>query len=185
MPVTLTGAVSRMTHGGAGDFDINLPLPPGTMPRGVECRSGGASGDYTMVFTFSNNLTSVDSASVTGGCGSVVSGTSGIGPNPNQYTASLTGVTCIDYFTVTLSNVNDSAGNHSDNVSSPEMGVLVGDVNASGVVTSGDTNLCRTEALQPVTNANFRNDINASGAITSGDTNAIKQNALSQLPTPP
>ena len=65
------------------------------------------------------------------------------------------------------------------------MGVLVGDVNASGVVTSGDTNLCKAQALQPVTSANFRNDINASGAITTGDVNIIKQNALSQLPTPP
>jgi Dockerin type I domain len=61
------------------------------------------------------------------------------------------------------------------------MGVLVGDVNASGVVTSGDTNLCKSQALQPVTSANFRNDINASGSITTGDVNIIKQNALSHL----
>jgi hypothetical protein len=65
------------------------------------------------------------------------------------------------------------------------MGVLVGDVNASGVVTSGNTNLCKAQALQSVTSGNFRNDINASGEITTGDTNIIKQNALSQLPTPP
>jgi hypothetical protein len=65
------------------------------------------------------------------------------------------------------------------------MGLLIGDVNASGIVTSGDTNLCKAQALQPVTSANFRNDINASGAITTGDVNLIKQNALSQLPTPP
>jgi hypothetical protein len=57
----------------------------------------------------------------------------------------------------------------------------VGDVNASGIVTSGDTNLCKAQALQPVTHANFRNDINASGAITTGDVNLIKQNALSHL----
>jgi hypothetical protein len=62
------------------------------------------------------------------------------------------------------------------------MGVLVGDVNASGVVTSGDTSLCEAQAVQPITGANFRNDINASGAITAGDASAIKQNALSQLP---
>jgi hypothetical protein len=76
------------------------------------------------------------------------------------------------------------AGN-SGSVTGPQMGLLVGDVNASGVVTSGDTNLCKAEALHTVTNANFRNDINASGAITTGDANIIKQNALSQLPTPP
>ena len=62
------------------------------------------------------------------------------------------------------------------------MGVLIGDVNASRIVTSGDTNLCKAEALKPVTANNFRNDINASGEITSGDVNLIKQHALEQLP---
>ena len=36
-PLQLTSAVSRMTHGGAGDFDVNLPL---TGEPGVECRNG-------------------------------------------------------------------------------------------------------------------------------------------------
>jgi hypothetical protein len=76
--------------------------------------------------------------------------------------------------------VNDSAGNFSSAVSA-SMGVLVGDVNASGVVTSGDTNLCKAQALQTVTIDNFRNDINTSGDITTGDANLIKQNALSHL----
>jgi len=52
-------------------------------------------------------------------------------------------------------------------------------------VTSGDTNLCKAQALQPVTSANFRNDVNASGSITTGDVNIIKQNALTRLPTSP
>ena len=51
-----------------------------------------------------------------------------------------------------------------------------------GVVTTGDTNLCKAQALQTLTNSNFRNDINVSGAITTGDVNLIKQNALTQLP---
>ncbi len=58
----LSSAVSRKTHGAAGDFDIALP--------GVECRSGGAGGDYTLVVTLSNNLVS-GNASVTSGTGSV------------------------------------------------------------------------------------------------------------------
>jgi hypothetical protein len=82
---------------------------------------------------------------------------------------------------VTLSDVNDSAEHYSSTVNA-KMGVLLGDINGSGVVTSGDTNLCKAQALQTVTNANFRSDINASGSITTGDVNLIKQNALSQLP---
>ena len=41
-------AVSRKTQG-AGTFDINLP-PSGS--PGIECRSGGGTNDYRVVFTF-------------------------------------------------------------------------------------------------------------------------------------
>jgi hypothetical protein len=170
----LVSVKSRKTHGSAGTFDVDLPLI-GT--SGIECRSGGANGDYKLVFTFLNN-TSVASVSVTSGAGTVSS--SSIGPNPNQYTVNLTAVTNAQYLTVMLNGALDSTGNRG-NVVGPKMGVLVGDVNASGVVTSGDTNLCKAQALQQVTNTNFRNDINASGAITTGDVNLIKQNALSHL----
>ena len=90
----LTSVVSRMTHGGAGIFDINLSL---TGPRGIEPRSSASlgAGNYALVFTFADNLTSVASASVTshdpaGGTGTVQS--SSPGPNPNQYTVNLTNV---------------------------------------------------------------------------------------------
>jgi hypothetical protein len=180
--VQLVSVASRITHGSAGPFDIDLPL---TGTRGVECRTSASlgAGNYMLVYTFANTLTSVGGASVTSGTGMVSS--SSIGTDPHQYIVNLTGVTNAQYLTVTLANVNDSAGNSSSSVLGPSMGVLVGDVNASGIVTSGDTNLCKAQALQPVTSANFRNDINASGAITTGDVNIIKQNALQQLPSPP
>jgi hypothetical protein len=174
-PVQLNAVVSRKVHASAGTFDINLPL---TGTRGVECRSPGQTGtagvDYKLVFTLSTPVTS---------CGTASTGVAVTGPNPDQCTVNLTGVPNAQYITVTLNGVVNATG-AVGNVSGT-MGVLVGDVNASGVVTSGDTNLCKAQALQPVTNANFRNDINASGAITTGDVNIIKQNALHQLPSPP
>ena len=179
LPVQLNAVVSRKVHGMAGTFDVDLPL---TGPQGVECRSGGANGNYTLVFTFANALAGVGGASVTSGSGSVSS--SAIGTDAHQYIVDLSGVGNAQYLTVSLTNVTDSAGNSSSAVSAT-MGVLVGDVNASGVVTSGDTNLCKAQALQPVTSANFRNDVNASGSITTGDVNLIKQNALTQLPPSP
>jgi hypothetical protein len=158
-PVQLTAVASRKVHGSAGAFDVDL-LPPAP---GIECRSGGANGDYTIVFTFANTLTSVSGASVSSGTGTISS--SAINSNdPNQYIVNLTRVANVQHITVSLAYVYDSAGNASSNVSAT-MGVLVGDVNASGIVTSGDTNLCKAQALQPVTSANFRNDINASGSI--------------------
>jgi hypothetical protein len=174
----LLSVVSRKVHGTAGTFDINLPL---TGPRGVECRSPGQTGtpgiDYKMVFTFSAPVTS---------CGTPSTGTVSP-PSGNTCTVNLTGLPNAQYTTVTLTGVNVPTACPAPFVGnvSGTMGLLVGDVNASGVVTSGDTNLCKAQALQPVTNANFRDDINASGSITTGDVNIIKQNALSQLPTPP
>ena len=44
-PIYSTLAVSRLTHGAAGTFNINLPL---SGLAGVECRS---SSIYTVVFT--------------------------------------------------------------------------------------------------------------------------------------
>jgi hypothetical protein len=174
--VQLVSVVSSKAHGSAGTFDIDLPL---TGPRGIECRSGGATNDYTLVFSFANTLTSVASASVMSGTGSVTSSAID-SSDAHQYIVNLSGVTNAQYLTVTLANVSDSVGNFSGSISQ-QMGVLIGDVNASGIVTSGDTNLCKAQALQPVTSANFRCDINASGSITTGDVNIIKQNALSHL----
>jgi trimeric autotransporter adhesin len=175
-PTMLQTVVSRKTHGSAGTFDVDLPL---TGSPGIECRSGGANGDYTMVFSFVNALTGAGGATVTSGNGSVSSAKID-SSNAHNYIVNLTGVTNAQTINVTLNNMTDSAGNSGSAVSA-RMGVLLGDVNASGVVTSGDTNLCKAQALQPVTSANFRNDVNASGAITTGDVNIIKQNALSHL----
>jgi hypothetical protein len=175
----LTSVVSRKVHGSAGTFDINLPLA-GT--RGVECRSGGASNDYMLVFTFPNNLTSVAGASVTSGAGSVSS--SSIGPNPNQYTVNLTGVTTAQYVTVTLSNVADSAGN-TGNVTAPQMGVLVGDVNANGVVSNTDVSAVKSQVAAPVTASDFRNDVTANGVISNTDVSTTKTQVGTTLPSSP
>jgi hypothetical protein len=61
--LALVTAASRKVHGEAGTFDVPLTLA-GT--PSVESRSGGAMGDHTIVFTFSNNI-ATSSASVTSG----------------------------------------------------------------------------------------------------------------------
>src|SRR5207302_1822821 len=70
-PVQLGSAVSRKTHGSAGTFDVDLPL---TGTPGIECRSGGANGNYMMVFKFANTLSNVGSASVSSGTATMVGG---------------------------------------------------------------------------------------------------------------
>src|SRR4029077_14321640 len=67
--VPLASVTSRKFHGGT-PFEIALPL---TGSPGIECRSGGVSGDQTMIFTFTNPLTNVDGASIMSGTGAVAS----------------------------------------------------------------------------------------------------------------
>jgi len=132
--------------------------------------------------TFANPLVSVAGRNVTGTKNNpTVDANSGINANePHEYIVNVTGVQNAQKLTITLTGISDTVGNSTASLA-VDMGVLLGDVNSSGVVTSGDTNLCKAQALKPVTSSNFRDDINVSGAITTGDVNLIKQNALSQI----
>ena len=127
-PLQLTSAVSRKTHGGAGDFDIDLPLAG---EPGVECRSSG--GNHTIVVTCSNTLVS-GNASVTSGTGNVAGSPTFSG---NTMTVNLNGVTDVQKITVTLSNVTDSSANVlPDTPVSANM--LIGDTNANKTVNASD-----------------------------------------------
>jgi Peptide N-acetyl-beta-D-glucosaminyl asparaginase amidase A len=178
-PVQLNGVVSRMAHNGAGTFDVDFPL---TGTRGVECRSGGANGDYTIIFTFANSLVSVDSATVS--CGSVAGINSGIGPYSNQFTISLTtGNVCnAQYITVTLNNVNDSTGNHSGIISSPEMGFLLGDVDATGRVDGNDVSAVQSHTRQTTDGTNYRYDVDVTGRIDGNDVSTTQGQTRTSLP---
>src|SRR6267378_3366739 len=175
-PVHLNAVASRMTHGSAGTFDVDLPLAG---RPGIECRSGGANGDYTIVFIFANTLTSVQRASVTSGTGVVKN--SGIGNDAHQYIINLTGVTNAQYVTATLANVIDSQGNGSASVAAT-MGVLLGDVNASSRVDSTDVFQLRQQSLQNANSSNFRMDIDESCRIDSTDLFITRQQTLTGLP---
>ena len=182
-PLAPTSVVSRMTHGSAGTFDIALPLDP-AVPRAVEPRSSTTlgAGNYTLVFTFPVNLASVASATVSSGTGTAASGS--IGPNPNQYTVNLTGVADQQYITITLNSVVDVVGD-TGNVVSPQMGVLIGDIDGSGRVDSTDTFDVRQDSLQTTNSSNFRADVDTSGRIDSNDVFITRQQSLTSLPAPP
>jgi hypothetical protein len=159
---TLVKVVSRKTHGSPGqDFDVDL-TPPAS---GIECRSGGPNGDYTMVFTFSNPITS---------CGVASSGAATPGPNSNQCTVQLTGVPNAQYKTVQLTGVIDN--NMQPVNAAGTMGVLIGDVTANGVVTNTDVGAVKgqVDPTRPVTETNFRDDVSVNGFVTNTDVGAVK-----------
>lgn len=173
----LTLAVSRFVHGGAGTFDVNLPLSGSVA---VECRSASI---YTVVFTFASPLLTVASvhASATG---NIQPGpaTGQIDPNDSHnYIASLTMLPNAQYITVTLGDVNDADGNFSSEVPAV-MGLLIGDTNANGTVNAGDVAQTKSRLGQSVAATNFRSDVNANGAINAGDVSIVKSNLGSGLP---
>jgi len=159
-----------------------------TGTRGVECRSGGANGNYAIVFTFANNLTSVDQATVTTGAGTVSSTV--LGPNAalnlsaKQFEVNLTGVTNAQYLVVSLVNAKDSTG-AIGNVIGPQMGVLIGDVTGNGIVSNGDVSAVQAQVAQTVTSSNFRDDVNANGTLSNGDVSLTKAQVGQTLPSSP
>jgi len=161
--------VSRETHGSAGTFDINLALTD-------ECRSGGASNSYQMVFNFPIPVT-FTSAAVTAGTGSVSSSS---GSGTTSLTVNLTGVTNAQRITVTLYGVSDG-GSGSANLTA-QMGVLVGDTNGNGTVNAADVAQTKGRLGQTVGATNFRSDASANGSIDAADTAIIKQNSGASLP---
>jgi hypothetical protein len=102
----------------------------------------------------------------------------------NTCTINLTGVADQQYITVTLNGVLD-ANNASGDVVSPQLGILVGDVNASGRVDAADVSSARQQTLQTINPSNFRNDLNASGRIDAADVSLARQDTLHSLPSTP
>lgn len=166
-PLQLVTAVSRKMHGALGPFDIDLPL---TGTHGIECRSGGPTNSYTIVFTFTNPLTAVDSVSP--GCGAVSSAMID-GADAHRYIINLTGVTCnTQEFTISLLGIHDQSSTLAS--VGATMGLLLGDTNASGDVNSTDVSQTKSQSGIAVTSSNFREDVNANGSINSSDVSIVK-----------
>jgi Phosphoesterase family/Dockerin type I domain len=156
-------AVSRKTHGTAGNFDIGLPLAG--LP-GVECRSGDAAGNYQIVVTFPTGV-SVAGAQVTQGTGSAT----GTTVEGTQVFINLTGVANGQTINVTLAGVNDGVA--VNNLTIP-MSVLIGDVTGNGSVNASDISQTKSQSGKPVSAANFREDVTANGSINSSDISLVK-----------
>jgi hypothetical protein len=172
---TLSGIVSRKTHGAAGARDISLPT---SGPVGVECRNNG-SNSHRLVFTFQRNLNSVTSSTVTEGKAAKVA--EGVGPNPNQYFVDVTGVANDQFVSVTLDGVQDTAGTNLTGVRA-RMAVLNGDTTGNLTVNSSDIGQTKSMSGQSVDGTNFRLDVNVNGEINTSDISQVKANSGTSLP---
>jgi hypothetical protein len=165
--LTLLSAASRLTHAGAGTFDVPMPL---TGTSGVEDRSFPT---YNAVFTFDGAVTS--------GQVTVLSGTATVGPilfSGNTMTAQLTGVTSAEVVTLRVQNINGDGQLHGD----VPFGFLTADVNGNRIVDRPDLQQVRADRGQPVTAANFRDDINLSGIVDRPDADSVRANRGHSIP---
>jgi hypothetical protein len=170
-------AVSRKTHGGAGTFDVDLPL---TGQPGVECRNSATPGNHTVVITFSAPVTQLANVTVSPAPGrsASVMQPNGFSVNNTQVTVNLTNVSNAQTLSINLLGL--TAGANSGNVAIP-MSVLLGDVNGDGTVLNGDVGLAKSQVSNPVTPSNFRDDVNSDGNILNGDVGIIKGQVSTSL----
>ena len=99
----------------------------------------------------------------------------------HNFLVSLTGVTNAQTLTVSLTNVEDTTGDLSANVSVP-MNVLVGDTNADRFADAVDVSQTKSQSGNAVTHANFREDVNADGFIDAVDVSLVKSKSGFALP---
>lgn len=179
-PPPIQSAVSRKVHGGAGTLDINLPLAG---PAGVECRSGGDTGDYQVVITFASPVTVSGNfqADVTSGIGAVgtngVSNSGAVSVNGAVVTVPLTNVANTQTIAITLFDVHQGA--NAGDVTVP-MSILIGDTTGNGSVNSSDVS--ETKAASGTSGAT-RNDVTVNGTINSSDVSLVKSQSGTALPS--
>jgi hypothetical protein len=169
-------AVSRKTHGSAGDFEVDLPL---IGKPGIECRTGPVAQAHKVVVTFSAPVTVTNVTATPGAGGTITNQQPSFSVSNSQVTVNLTGVSNQQTFTINLLGVSD--GTRSGDVAIP-MSVLLGDVNATGRTDSGDQTLVRNNSVSIPNLSTFRMDVNCSGRIDSGDQTVVRNNSVTALP---
>lgn len=166
--------VSRKVHGGAGTFDIAMPM---TGTSGVEDRVGdlGVAGNHTIVLTYPSSPSGATATvaahnppAASGNVGSVIY-------SGNDMIVTLTGVT--DQQVLTLST---SGGAVSPAV--VPIGFLSGDTTGDRTVNSADIAQTKSKSGQTVDITNFRTDPNVDGNLNSADIALVKSKSGSALP---
>ena len=158
----LTNAASEL-----GGFDVALP--------GIECRGLNARRLYEIVFTFNNNIVSVEGASTS--CGELNGG--GVdSSDPHRVIVHLRRVVCNGgTIAVSLTDINDDQGNNLPTAST-SMTLLLGDVTGDGVVDQSDVHEVVLHKGEPIDETNFRDDVNVDGQIDATDVRLVKSETM-------
>jgi len=176
---TVVGAVSRKSHGAAGEFDLDLPLDGGLFAFG-EGRLGGVS---ELVVAFSEPVFAADGVADESEVSVSVGVVQNVGLAGDQMTVQLSGVAETTCLAVAFAGLVDADGN-------PMLGprfsfcVLAGDVNGDGTVDLLDLEQIRDQLNQPVTADSVRADVNTDGQVNIFDLVAVRNRLDATGPCP-
>ncbi len=170
-PPVLRSAVSRKTHGSRGTFDLVLPL---SGKPGIECR---IDSQLTLVIHFDRSIRSANAALVEGVA--TVAGSPTV--SGSDVTVSLSSVADRQWLTVRLSNIVALDGGVLSSAS-VRLGVLGGDIDLNGAVSTTDLYILRYRTGELVSAANFLLDVDRSGALATTDLYLIRPKTGAYLP---
>ncbi len=164
----LARAVSRKSHGLAGDFDLELPLPASA--AAIEGREGGPT---RVVLTFSEELNPAISCAnlilSSGQCESVsVSGA--------EMLMTLSGVTDNACLTITLQDVRSADGETLMGDHDVHIRVVSGEADGIAPVSPRDMALVKGHLFQPIGPRTFRYDVLTDGIINVQDMERVNRN---------
>ena len=176
--LTLLSAVSRKTHGSAGDFDLPLVLAPAGSGT-VEPRAGGPT---TLVFTFSDNVEAADGM-ISSNEFTITNATfSSASISGNMITLHLTSVTDQSVLGVTLNGISDTNNNALTGDNDVEVRALLGDSNQDQTVSKPDLQVVKSHAGQTLDQTNYLSDLTLDGVIDGLDCRVVRMNKLHAVP---
>jgi hypothetical protein len=174
----LASAVSRKTHGPAGEFDLPLVLhPPGSGT--VEPR---ASGPTTLVLYFTENVTAADGV-VNGNEFAIMNATySSASISGNTVTLNLTNVVNQSVVSVSINGITSISGTTLMGDSDIEVRALVGDTNGSTSVNATDISQAKSKVGNIVSGSNFWHDVTVDGNLNTSDVLLVKFKSGTNVP---
>ncbi|MBL8512887.1 MAG: ExeM/NucH family extracellular endonuclease, partial [Betaproteobacteria bacterium] len=174
-PLELLSAVSRKTHGAAGDFD--LPIVLGVPINGAVTVEPRANlGTHRLILTVNIPVSTGMDAELTDDQNNNIGISASATGQGNTITVNLSGVQNRKRARLTLSNINGSE------TTQLTMGFLIGDVNGNGAINGTDVSAIKARAGAGVANDNFLYDINLTGKITGADIATVKARSGTSLP---
>ena len=177
--IVSVSASSRKAHGTRGNFDVPLPLD-GSPGIEFRYRTDANANKHQVVFKFGAPVT-FGAPSVTPAPGKTANldGAPVVSPDHKQIVVNLKDVANAQTITVALSNV--SVGGTPVNVAL-KMGVLHGDVNATGLVDGNDVSAVQSNTRKIADGTSFRFDVNATGLVDGNDVSATQSKTRTRLP---